>query len=166
MDAQRSNERTGRLAPLAQAGLAALVAGSLLTFSTIAFRTAFDGSSDTRAVTVSAPRTAAAEPVVLPTPPRNDSRPRETVPAAAADNAESAQVLGIQIKRRTPDARRKEVSRPARSVKRRPSTVADDAHRPSRGKGHEKARGKGHHKDHDHDHDAKAKGRAKGKKKH
>lgn len=174
MDAERSTERTGRLAPLAQAGLAALVAGSLLTFSTIAFRTAFDGSSDTRAVAVSAPRTASAEPVVLPTPPRNEPK-NATVAVTGSVDDDEAEVLGLRIERRTPSATRVRVTRPGqlaeRSAERVPTrraSAGDDDHKHPHGKGHEKARGEGHHKDHKDrkDHDAKSHGRAKGKKKH
>lgn len=70
MQNERAIKRTGRLAPLAQVALAALVAGSLLTFSTIAFRTAFDEPSRGRGVKVSSPHTEPAAPVVLPTPPK------------------------------------------------------------------------------------------------
>ena len=173
MDTQRTSHRSARFAPLAQAGLAALVAGSLLTFSTIAFRTAFDGPATTAGVIVSTPRTAAAQPVVLPTPPRAAEQGQEIARVVSPDETEEAQVLGIRIERKAPPVDRpssvttkhERTITPKRAE--RPDAVAEDAHRPSPGKGHEKARGKGHHKDHDHDHDAaKSRGRSKGKKKH
>ena len=73
MQNERVTRSTGRLAPLAQVALAALVAGSLLTFSTIAFRTAFDEPSRSGGVEVSSPRTKPAAPVVLPTPPKEET---------------------------------------------------------------------------------------------
>lgn len=177
---QRSSERKGRLAPLAQAGLAALVAGSLLTFSTIAFNTAFDPSRETNRVAVSSPPTVAAEPVVLPTPPRaQENDPVAAVAVAAiasatvADDDASTRVLGLRIKRRSAKDGSVDNTLTKGSTKHGPSVGSDrrrtsgydggtsgDTHRRANGKGHIKARGKGHHKDHSHGHDAKSHGRS------
>jgi hypothetical protein len=129
-----------------------LVAGSLLSFSALAFRTAFDDPTG-RGVTAAAPETSGGKPVVLP---RVASRGSSG--AKVADNTPSRpadQVLGKRISRSS-------VPAPASAPARHPRThlaatqpVATDTHtghsRHGNGHGHEKARGEGHHKDH---HDA------------
>jgi hypothetical protein len=139
------------LAPLAQAGLAALVAGSLLTFSALAFNTAFDSGSKHQ-VEAARPATAAPRPVVLaatPPPTREEPDTQKQDSVTAPDRG--TVVLGIRIERKET---RDTPSKPKRKPLRKPITyTATDTHdepeRNGHGYGHVKARGKGHHKDHD-----------------
>ncbi len=165
MQAERSIDRTGWLAPLAQAGLAALVAGSLLTFSTLAFRTAFDRPVGTDGIAVSVPRTAPSAPVVLAT------RPEPNAPAASAAAPEvelppetvvvsDTTVLGTRTDRTArakhePRDRSKEDHERFTRADHRKSLAgyswseSEDSHEHAHGKGHEKTRGRGHTKDGD-----------------
>lgn len=181
MQADRSTTTTGRFAALAQAGLAALVAGSLLSFSTIAFRTAFDDPATSRGIAVSAPRTAPSAPVVLPTPADARTEQIEVVvtepqtPTIVVDAPDDA-VLGTRAERpnRTrKNDRDKNDRRPRKwSFPQGGRTLSgyrggsrddseDDGHKHTVGKGHEKAIGKGHQMDHDADDDGRARGRSK-----
>lgn len=145
MEDDRSMD-TGRRAPLAQVGLAALVAGTMLTFSALAFKTAFDeGGSSSVAARPSVTETA--EPVVLPaSEPRatDDNNDNKVAEAPAAQD----QVLGKRISRRDQTASSGTAS-PINEPKRH-RAAATDRHDHMHGKGHEKARGRGHHKDHHH----------------
>jgi hypothetical protein len=139
--------RSSRFAPLAQAGLAALVAGSLLTFSTLAFNTAFD-EDPARRIAVAGTETAAPRPVVLAA---SAPETRSTDARKIADVLDEEDiVLGKRIARAVDNAR------PAPSGPKAPSPPApvaptEDTHERDKGNGHEKARGNGHHKDHDRD---------------
>lgn len=157
MDPQaRVPRSTTRLAPLAQAGLAALVAGSLLTFSALAFNTAFDSGSKQQ-VEAARPATEAPRPVVLaatPPPTRDESNSQDKRVAAPE---RGTVVLGIRIDRsetREKSEPREAASKPTRRKPlRTPASYATtDTHaKPGNGHGygHIKAKGKGHHKDHD-----------------
>ncbi|MEA2451997.1 MAG: hypothetical protein QOG04_707 [Actinomycetota bacterium] len=145
MDTQRP-ERPNRLAPLAQAGLAALVAGSLLAFSALAFRTAFDRPGQL-GVTAAAPNAGAAKAVVLPapstTPPVQHKADAKT--RVAVGPTTGTVVLGKRVVRSAVKPATSPVSQPvARSHS--PGEDVDDVHAHHRGKGHEKARGNGHQK--------------------
>ena len=165
MQADRTTKASGRLAALAQAGLAALVAGSLLSFSTIAFRTAFDEPATSGGIEVSAPRTAPSAPVILPTPVGTDQEPTVAVTTAAIEtpvivaDVPDTTVLGTRTERtaRTDEDKDKKDGR-TWSFLEGGRTLSgyngafrgdaeDDEHENAIGKGHEKARGKGHHKD-------------------
>jgi hypothetical protein len=129
----------GRLASLAHVGLAALVAGTLLTFSTLAFRTAFDPDDTTRGVTPTAPETGpSAQPVVLP--------PVTEVAGTPTSSPVKDRVLGKRVSRTATEASPAPKSSGAVDRKRSAAEPATDAHEHKIGAGHIKARGKGHHK--------------------
>lgn len=162
--------RTDRRAHAAQAGLAALVAASLLAFSFIAFRTGLGGDVGA-GVRARRPAASATRPVVLPASPRPGP-----APAAVADNdvvpvtSEGAVdvVLGNEVRRGAPapDLIAPDTSpapaiapsfseRNDRDVRGRWQRDASKAKLPKyKQTGHDKARGKGHHKnDHNGRHD-------------
>lgn len=169
MDPERRPTRSTRLAPLAQAGLAALVAGSLLTFSALAFNTAFEGRGPAE-VTAAAPETAAPRPVVLP------GTPAPTRPGTASTEDRVAQVeaptqgdvvLGTQNAGGEPAPTESTTSRspkPGRAQTKQVGNGSKDFHEDShrhgnayghieaRGKGHQRGHRKGHHNRH-HNHD-------------
>lgn len=164
MQADRSAKTSGRLAALAQAGLAALVAGSLLSFSMIAFNTAFDQPATSRGIDVSAPRTAPSAPVVLPTPPQDETEVEPVAAVAAAPEAAAivavapeATVLGTRTERPTRKDKKKKDRRTWSFPEggRKLSGYgggsqggdSDDGHKNTTGNGHDKARGQGHQKD-------------------
>lgn len=180
MQNERAIKRTGRLAPLAQVALAALVAGSLLTFSTIAFRTAFDEPSRGRGVKVSSPHTEPAAPVVLPTPPKEAAvaRTEETddvVAEIVATIAPSTNTVANDTEERQTATKDKDKNRfseprvvlPGTDGDRNLSGFGPDDHdgdegkskghgksKGKHGRSHEKGRGHGHkghgHKGHGH----------------
>lgn len=166
MELDRSPMR-GRKLGLAQVALAAVVAGSMLTFSALAFRT---GILDTRSGGVR-PSTRSAHgggPVVLP--------------AATAE----PEVAGRRIRRAPDRILVSELARGTDAVLGTKITVSDDpeprsdrtgdkgdghdgrkrgSHK-AKGKGHDKAKGKGHHKDngkghHENDRDRRSPDEAK-----
>ena len=169
MQADRSAKTTGRLAALAQAGLAALVAGSLLSFSTIAFRTVFDEPATSGGIDISAPRTAPSAPVVLSTPPGTDQEPTVALTTTAFEapvivaDAPDTTVLGTRTERPTRTDEGKDRGKDKKDGRRWSfpeggrtlsgyngglrSDPSDDEHKNKTGNGHEKARGNGHHKD-------------------
>lgn len=156
MDPDRRVTRSSRLAPLAQAGLAALVAGSLLTFSALAFNTALD-TRGSQQVTASAPRTGAPRPVVLPgtpAPTRAVTTSTEELTAQAIEApARGDVVLGTRIPKAGPVPAKTKTPR-SPLLRRAPRSGSvyiqdthEDSHRNGNGYGHIKARGKGHHKE-------------------
>jgi hypothetical protein len=166
-----SPTRDKRLAPLVQAGLAALVAGSLLMFSAIAFRTGFLDDED-GGVRAAAAGTASARPVVLPAAtlePALGSRPQTSAPEsiAVAELAPGAEVvLGTRVDKDGP-------------TEPRSAPTDTDRHARERGGGHDKGGGRGHHKyddssshsrgpddDDDSDHSRSSSGASHGRAKH
>ena len=145
MEDDRSIE-SGRRAPLAQVGLAALVAGTLLTFSALAFRTAFNEEGGSSSVAARPSVTETSEPVVLPA-----AEPRAATEVAEATPDSNDRVLGKRIGRSAPATTSASPDRaPVIKVDERRAAATDDRHGHKNGNGHEKARGRGHHKD-DHD---------------
>lgn len=151
MDLERNEARSARSAPLAQVGLAALVAGSLLAFSALAFRTAFNDGAAPGSLRATTPRVTSAAPVLLPAAKTETP----TTPAAtSADLVASADpdprgdvVLGTRVARTKDAARAAQVTEERRASSSAPPSVQqEDTHRRRTGKGHEKAHGKGHHK--------------------
>lgn len=128
---KRPPTRGSRQAPLVQVGLAALVAGSLLMFATIAFRTGFfeDGPSGVRAASA-APQPN--RPVVLPA-----ASAEPEVKARRQQRPERIRVA--QLPPATTDVVVPTIDEPNQQP--RPSA---DRHRNGRGKGHDKGDGKGH----------------------
>lgn len=159
MEEERSPQN-GRLASLAQVGLAALVAGTLLTFSSLAFRAAFDDNASSGQVTAQAAGSGRkVQPVVLPS-----TEPADTVVEVDRLARDETVVLGTRIRRATVPTTA--VARPAGTHNLSPKSVhtagtkttTTDSHEHHRGKGHIKARGKGHHKDHHDGHGAHGSG--------
>lgn len=139
METDRRPERGRQLAPLAQLGLAALVAGSMLTFSALAFRNGIldGGSGKVRP----APRSAGqGRAVVLPAPSaepevagRRERRTPDRILVSQLEPGEDV-VLGTQI-----DATDDPKPTPARRDQDR-----REGHDKAKGKGHQKDKGKGH----------------------
>jgi len=143
MELDRRRVRGRKVAPFAQVGLAALVAGSMLTFSALAFRTGIldDGARGVRPTTRSA---AGGRPVVLPaaTPkPEVAARRERRVPdriLVSELDPNTNVVLGTKIEP-TDDT----------AAKRRGKQDHGDGHDKARGKGHHKKKGKGHDGNHE-----------------
>ena len=160
-----------RLPPLAQAGLAALVAGSLLVFSALAFNTAFEGVKSTE-VTANAPQTDTARPVVLPATPSPAPKPAPAPDEATAAVATTVAVdeasvgdtsVGVasDVPTLTPPAGRDGTKVPPGQERRLAgrdgfAQAADTHYDKGKGRGHIKARGNGHHKERDHHGDPRA----------
>lgn len=122
--------------PLIQGALALLVAGTLVAFSALAFRTGF---ADDRGREVTAADVGrSGEAVVLPALGSTEvesGRARQASQRVAITAAtDDTVVLGTRVN--------------GAGVAR---AGDDDSHDNERGGGHEKARGEGHHKDHDKD---------------
>lgn len=162
MDLERNAARSIRSAPIAQVALAALVAGSLLAFSALAFRTAFNDDAAPGSLAANAPRVTAAAPVLLPasrsaitpTPPPAQVATDETAVdmiAATEIDPRGDVVLGTRVARTKAAARAAEVTEERRAPHpaARPSAGRADTHKNQNGKGHEKAQGKGHLKSKD-----------------
>lgn len=159
--------RSDRRAHAAQAGLAALVAGSLLAFSLIAFHTALTGDTGP-GVKAERPNAGTARPVVLPASPGPVAA--EQAPAtgdaaavvAAGPAADAGDlVLGTREVVDTTD------TAPERAASLLWQAAREDEEKAKRSKvkqtGHEKARGKGHHKnDHNGRHDVSGSHKTRG----
>ena len=108
MNIMEDRRTAGRLAPLVQAGLAALVAGSLLSFSAIAFNDGFTSTTPERGVAASPLETQDGRPVVVPgdlglTGPGGDADLVAEVPDERAAPTADSEVLGTQIDRKGSD---------------------------------------------------------------
>ena len=152
MDVKRNETRSGRSAPLAQVGLAALVAGSLLAFSALAFRTAFNDGAAPGSLTATTPRMTSSAPVLLPA----SKGATPTTPTPSADLVAIADidprgdvVLGTRVARTKAAARAAQIAEERQASHSARSVQQKDSHRIRHGKGHEKAHGKGHRRSKD-----------------
>lgn len=149
MDLERNEATPIRSAPLAQIGLAALVAGSLLVFSALAFRTAFTDGSAPGSLKANDPQVTSAAPVLLPASKDATSpapSPATGTIAASTGDPRGDIVLGTRVTRTEAAARATQVTEEQALPTGRPSARPDDWHHKRDGKGHEKAQGKGHQK--------------------
>lgn len=123
MNIAENGSGSGRLAPLVQAGLAALVAGSLLAFSAIAFNDGFTSTVPEEGVAANPLETDDGRPVVVPGLPGGAiSQPRSDLVAevpAGPSEARRDDVLGTRLDQ--PD--------PAPQIQERPSSPADPSGR-------------------------------------